>query len=36
MAAIPLGSIGAVAGHLLLGIPLGLLSIIGIIGRYFP
>ena len=32
MAAIPLGLIGAVAGHLLLGIPLGLLSIIGIIG----
>jgi len=32
MAAIPLGLIGAVAGHLLVGIPLGLLSIIGIIG----
>ena len=32
MAAIPLGLIGAVAGHLLVGIPLGLLSIFGIIG----
>ena len=32
MAAIPLGLIGAVLGHLLVGIPLGLLSIIGIIG----
>ena len=32
MVAIPLGLIGAVAGHLLVGIPLGLLSIIGIIG----
>ena len=32
MAAIPLGLIGAVLGHVLVGIPLGLLSIIGIIG----
>ena len=32
MAAIPLGLIGAVAGHLIVGIPLGLLSIFGIIG----
>ena len=32
MAAIPLGLIGAVAGHLIEGIPLGLLSIFGIIG----
>lgn len=32
MAAIPLGLIGAVAGHWLVGIPLGLLSIFGIIG----
>ena len=32
MAAIPLGLIGAVAGHVIVGIPLGLLSIIGIIG----
>ncbi len=32
MLAIPLGLIGAVTGHLLLGIPLGLLSFFGIIG----
>ncbi|MEM1233890.1 MAG: efflux RND transporter permease subunit [Pseudomonadota bacterium] len=32
MIAIPLGLIGAVTGHFLLGIPLGLLSIFGIIG----
>ncbi|MGR3502174.1 efflux RND transporter permease subunit [Pseudaestuariivita sp.] len=32
MVAIPLGLIGAVTGHYLLGIPLGLLSIFGIIG----
>ncbi|MEO0484503.1 MAG: efflux RND transporter permease subunit [Pseudomonadota bacterium] len=32
MIAIPLGLIGAVAGHYLMGIPLGLLSIFGIIG----
>ncbi|MEL6599213.1 MAG: efflux RND transporter permease subunit [Pseudomonadota bacterium] len=32
MIAIPLGLIGAVTGHYLLGIPLGLLSIFGIIG----
>ncbi len=32
MFAIPLGLIGAVTGHLLLGIPLSLLSIFGIIG----
>ncbi|MEL7345090.1 MAG: efflux RND transporter permease subunit, partial [Pseudomonadota bacterium] len=32
MVAIPLGLIGAVAGHYLLEIPLGLLSIFGIIG----
>ena len=32
MLAIPLGLIGAVTGHLILGIPLGLLSFFGIIG----
>ena len=32
MIAIPLGLIGAVTGHYMLGIPLGLLSIFGIIG----
>ena len=32
MIAIPLGLIGAVTGHYILGIPLGLLSIFGIIG----
>ncbi|MFK7858049.1 MAG: efflux RND transporter permease subunit [Granulosicoccus sp.] len=32
MVAIPLGLIGAVAGHMIVGIPLGLLSIFGIIG----
>ncbi len=32
MSAIPLGLIGAVAGHLIMGISLGLLSIFGIIG----
>lgn len=32
MLAIPLGLIGAVAGHLIMGIPLGLLSFFGIIG----
>jgi multidrug efflux pump subunit AcrB len=32
MAAIPFGIIGAVAGHLLLGLPVGLLSLFGIIG----
>ncbi|MEO0568072.1 MAG: efflux RND transporter permease subunit [Pseudomonadota bacterium] len=32
MVAIPLGLIGAVTGHYLLGIPIGLLSIFGIIG----
>lgn len=32
MIAIPLGLIGAVTGHLILGIPLGLLSFFGIIG----
>ncbi|MFK7996784.1 MAG: efflux RND transporter permease subunit [Granulosicoccus sp.] len=32
MVAIPLGLIGAVAGHIIVGIPLGLLSIFGIIG----
>ncbi|MFK8079102.1 MAG: efflux RND transporter permease subunit [Granulosicoccus sp.] len=32
MVAIPLGLIGAVAGHAIIGIPLGLLSIFGIIG----
>jgi multidrug efflux pump subunit AcrB len=32
MAAIPFGVIGALLGHLLLGIPVGLLSLFGIIG----
>ncbi|NNK64267.1 MAG: efflux RND transporter permease subunit, partial [Gemmatimonadetes bacterium] len=32
MAAIPFGVIGAVVGHLLLGLPIGLLSLFGIIG----
>ena len=32
MLAIPLGLIGAVTGHLIMGIPLGLLSFFGIIG----
>ena len=32
MVAIPLGLIGAVTGHVILGIPLGLLSFFGIIG----
>jgi multidrug efflux pump subunit AcrB len=32
MAAIPFGIIGAVVGHLLLGLPIGLLSLFGIIG----
>jgi multidrug efflux pump subunit AcrB len=32
MAAIPFGVIGAVLGHLLLGLPVGLLSLFGIIG----
>ena len=32
MAAIPFGIVGAVLGHLLLGLPIGLLSVFGIIG----
>ena len=32
MSAIPLGLIGAIAGHLIMGLPLSLLSIFGIIG----